>query len=231
MNIQIKHRQQGAVLVIALVMLLVLTFLATSSMRGTALDARITANRIETIKQQNMAEAALREGEFRLYGRSFGESKFNMESSVRESNCRKNNILKVDSVTGENLSPPCLLPELNEDDLMDYFKNPIQFIAKSNFGISDIDELAGAGNTATLAWMPYRGLDPNNHYSGNANEPKAYWNVYRIDDGSRGGESENAHYTANLLSEGGEPKTMYFMVTGQANGEFVIQSTAKIISQ
>jgi type IV pilus assembly protein PilX len=60
--------QGGAVLLVSLVMLLVLTVLAVSSMRGVTLESRITANRAHDMKTQNIADAALREAEFRFYG-------------------------------------------------------------------------------------------------------------------------------------------------------------------
>jgi type IV pilus assembly protein PilX len=57
------HRQTGATLIVAIMMLLIITLLALSSMRGVSLESRITGN----LKQQktlvNAAEAALRMGE------------------------------------------------------------------------------------------------------------------------------------------------------------------------
>lgn len=61
------HREQtGATLIVAIVMLLIITLLALSSMRGVSLESRITGN----LKQQkalvNAAEAALRMGELSI---------------------------------------------------------------------------------------------------------------------------------------------------------------------
>jgi len=61
-----KNNQNGAALFIALIMLLVITLLAVSSMRETTLEARITANRLESKRLMGSAEAGLREGERRL---------------------------------------------------------------------------------------------------------------------------------------------------------------------
>lgn len=59
----IPRSQQGAVLIVALVMLLVITLLAVSSTRESALETRMTANFVSQQKQLNYADAALREGE------------------------------------------------------------------------------------------------------------------------------------------------------------------------
>lgn len=68
MSLNTRKSQGGAVLLVSLVMLLVLTVLAVSSMRGVTLESRITANRAQDMKTQNIADAALREAEFRFYG-------------------------------------------------------------------------------------------------------------------------------------------------------------------
>ncbi len=63
-----RHRQHGAVLVIALVMLLIVTLLGVGSMREVALESRITGNLIEQKKLRNAAESAQREAERRIAG-------------------------------------------------------------------------------------------------------------------------------------------------------------------
>lgn len=55
-----SYNQKGASLLVALIMLLVLTTLAISSMRGVVLDGRITANRIEQIRLENQSDSATR---------------------------------------------------------------------------------------------------------------------------------------------------------------------------
>lgn len=57
------NRQRGAVLFIALIILLVVTLLALSGVRETTLEARITGNFIDQQRQLNYAEATLRQGE------------------------------------------------------------------------------------------------------------------------------------------------------------------------
>lgn len=61
-----QSHQKGATLLVALIMLLIITILATSSMRGTTLQNRISGNTAEQKRVFNAAEAALREAEKRL---------------------------------------------------------------------------------------------------------------------------------------------------------------------
>ncbi len=61
-----QHRQRGAVLVIALVMLLIITLLGVGSMREVVLESRITGNLIEQKRLRNAAESAQREAERRI---------------------------------------------------------------------------------------------------------------------------------------------------------------------
>ncbi|PZP23336.1 pilus assembly PilX family protein [Pseudomonas kuykendallii] len=58
-----KIKQQGAALFIALIVLLVITLLALSSVREVTMESRITGNFVEQRQLLNAAEAALREGE------------------------------------------------------------------------------------------------------------------------------------------------------------------------
>lgn len=59
-------KQRGAVLLISLVMLLIITLLAVSSMREVTLEERIVGNQRNQQAAFNGAESALREGEKRL---------------------------------------------------------------------------------------------------------------------------------------------------------------------
>lgn len=56
-------RQQGTVLLVALIMLLVMTLLGLNSMRGTSLEERMAGNWRDQIIALQAAEAALREAE------------------------------------------------------------------------------------------------------------------------------------------------------------------------
>ena len=60
------RRQRGAVLFVALVMLLLITLAAVGGMRGMQLEGRMTGNRLEQQRLMSAAESALREGEGRL---------------------------------------------------------------------------------------------------------------------------------------------------------------------
>lgn len=60
------NNQSGAVLFVALIMLLIITLLGIGSMREVILETRITGNLIEQKRLQNSAESALREGERRI---------------------------------------------------------------------------------------------------------------------------------------------------------------------
>nr|WP_131175720.1 PilX N-terminal domain-containing pilus assembly protein [Pseudomonas sp. FRB 230] len=62
----LPHRQSGAVLFVALIMLLIITLLGIGSMREVVLETRITGNLLEQKRLQNAAESALREGERRI---------------------------------------------------------------------------------------------------------------------------------------------------------------------
>lgn len=155
-NVNFK-KQRGAVLVIALVMLLVLTLLATSSMRGTALDARITGNHARTTELQNLADAALREGEFRLI------DPFNVRGKIEyvEANCSLNNKLNK-----SGFNKPCLV-DTSEIDIDKYFIQPIAELGNAT------------GGSEKLSWMPYRGLDSDKKFEPEGS-PKSYWNTYHM---------------------------------------------------
>ncbi len=66
MNRLTSRRQRGAVLFIALVMLMLITLAAVNGMRGMQLEGRMTGNRLEQQRLMSAAESALREGEGRL---------------------------------------------------------------------------------------------------------------------------------------------------------------------
>lgn len=56
-------KQQGAILIVALIMLLLLTIIGLSSMRGTSLQENMTGNMRDSNLSLQAAEAALRKGE------------------------------------------------------------------------------------------------------------------------------------------------------------------------
>lgn len=56
-------RERGAVLVVSLILLLVLSLIGVSSMQGTSIQERMSANLKDQYSAFNAAEAALRQGE------------------------------------------------------------------------------------------------------------------------------------------------------------------------
>lgn len=199
-------RQQGAVLVVALVMLLVLTVFAVSNMRGVVLESKITANRAETQRLQDLADAALREGEFRLSSplesRDFFE--FNAE------NCKATNTLKTNG-----LNKPCLLKDIaDKANIKKMFDDPIAYLGKS-----------GSTSSDALHWMPYRGLDASVNYNSEDNR-EAFWNIYKIPGDDPVGVLD-AEYGAAL---GVISSTLFYLVNGQANNQLTVQSSVKRIS-
>ena len=68
MHLKSPKQQGGAVLVIALVFLLILTTLAVTNMREVAIDSRITANLVDQRHLFNATEAGLADGQYRTIG-------------------------------------------------------------------------------------------------------------------------------------------------------------------
>ena len=137
MSLNTRKSQGGAVLLVSLVMLLVLTVLAVSSMRGVTLESRITANRAQDMKTQNIADAALREAEFRFYGP--GNLADKLEANA--ANCETSNTIKLNGI-----NKPCLL-EVEPDRRLAFVDQP-QLISADDLSIT------------SKVWMPYRGTDP-----------------------------------------------------------------------
>lgn len=214
------RQQQGAALLIALVMLLTLTILAVTSMRGVALESRITANRVEASRLLNLADAALREGEFRFYGPAYLREK--LEPHI--DNCTKANKLNKQ---GNN--KPCLLEEMTEAQLEGFFNAPISFLRDNSYGDTYSKttgaDTNGAGDDNTLAWMPYRGLDAEKYVATSDATGRSYWNSYRVISGSSENEAINPEYGAALEGRG----TYFFLINGQGDDQIAAQSTVAVI--
>lgn len=210
------NNQRGAVMMIALVMLLILTVLAIGSMRGVALESRITGNRAYTSQLQDAADAALREAEFRFYGPGYLQDKL----EHRAANCTKQNEIKANMA-----NKPCLLPidTSNHADRLALSLDPIGFFKTGGAGAGLLTHGTGAdtdtaGNNETLAWMPYSGLDPDSD-----SEPQysAYWNTLLIIAGADENEALNAEY--GMVAEG--KGTYYYLINGQGDDITALQST------
>jgi|SRR5690625_3203564 len=211
------NRQQGAALLISMVMLLVLTALAVTSMRGVTLESRMTANRAHAMQLQNAAEAALREAEFRSY----------LPGSIRDklepnkANCTLANTIK------KNAPHKACLLDLGIEDQKTFIANPVGFLEGHN---------PGAG---VLSWMPYRGTSFDDITTTTA-AYQAYWNsmvaIAVYDDPMEDEENqsaglddmifvENVEYGA--LAEG--RGTYYYLHSGQADDTLVVQSTTAAV--
>ncbi len=68
-----RNNQRGAILIIALIMLLLLTIIGLSSMRGTSLQESMAGNLRDSNLAFQAAEAALRQGEGMVDGKGFDE--------------------------------------------------------------------------------------------------------------------------------------------------------------
>lgn len=194
--------QRGAVLLVALVMLLVLTLLAVSNMRGVTLESRITANRAHNMQAKNVADAALREAEFRFYGP--GNLKDKLEPDA--ANCALANELLV---TGNN--KPCLLA-VSSSELLTFVNTPylLTDANKSNF--------LEAASSGGLAWMPYRGLDPQDATEA-SDTHSAVWNSILAVETSN--SAVNAEY--GMVAEG--QGTYFYLNNGKAGDNLTLQST------
>lgn len=216
-NFPAVRKQRAAVLVIALIMLLALTLLAVSNLRGVTLELRMTANRAATERLYNLADAALREGELRLYQSTYVPEAL----EPNKASCTKNNKLS------DAANKPCLLEPMTDNQLQHFFKQPLSFIKKNYAGYDAVtgEQVNTASHNATLAWMPYRGLDSNqSRYFQPSQEQRAFWNTYLLMTGVQDNAAVNPEYGAALEGRG----TYYFLVTAQANDQVAVQSTVAL---
>jgi len=113
-------KQRGAVLVVALVFLLILTTLAVTNMREVALDSRITSNMVDQRNLFNAAEAGLKDAEYRTIGTLIPiPGKYGPEAALRP--------LNAVSTCTNAVTAPCLLnmqPQYGQDfDTAGHFKS------------------------------------------------------------------------------------------------------------
>ncbi|MHB0817508.1 pilus assembly PilX family protein [Stutzerimonas stutzeri] len=227
-------RQQGATLLVALVMLLILTVLAVSSMRGVVLESRITGNWVEALRMQTAADAALREGEVRFYGPTNLRDKL----EPKKENCQKSNTLKDNGA-----NKPCLLdvkrwPEIvtsapssdpgdpassesPDESLHRFILDPTHVLVASGA------DTKTANNNTFVTWMPYRGTiadtkdeEDNTTSNQTGSDIDAYWNSHLI-IADQEDSSLNPEYGAVMEGRG----TYFYLVNGQAADELTLQST------
>jgi type IV pilus assembly protein PilX len=198
-----KKTQRGAVLLVALVMLLIITLLAVSNMRGVALESRITANRAHEAQARSVADAAIREAEFRFYGPSNLADKLEPNAL----NCATTNKLVV---TGNN--KPCLLDVADIDKLLSFVNSP-QTLTESNKST-----VLSSTSSGGLAWMPYSGLDATNTTTA-SDLYNAQWNsIMAVETGNA---AINAEY--GMVAEG--QGTYFYLNNGKAGNNLYLQST------
>ncbi len=219
----INTKQQGAVLFIALVMLLVLTVLAVSSINSVSLETRITANRVEASRLQNLADGALREGEFRFYGPAYRQDKLEPNISA---NCKISNKLNK---FGNN--KPCLLEEMSDSQLESFLRQPVSFLKtdsyRTHYDIRSAADFKNVNDSQVLAWMPYRGLDwqEGNYFQVEDDTQRAFWNAYRVHSGTQENEAINPESGAARTGQG----TYFFLITAQVADQIAAQSTIAVI--
>ena len=68
MRIATRHQQGGAVLAVSLILLLVITLIAVSSMQGTVLEEKMAGNSLDRNLAFQSAESAVREAEMGIEG-------------------------------------------------------------------------------------------------------------------------------------------------------------------
>ncbi|PKF72169.1 pilus assembly protein PilX [Pseudomonas fluvialis] len=201
-----KPRQQGAALLVALVLLAVITVLTVTNMREVTLEGRMTANRLEAQQLLNATDSALREAEKRFYGP--GNVAAKLEAST--DNCKKSN-------TYQRLTnKPCLL-SVPSSLVRDFLHNPLKLIKENSaFNNWTGAKTETASDTTYTPWMPYRGT-----VSGQTSslEHKAYWNSVLVD-------KDTVEYNEAIEGKG----TYYYLINAQAADRFAAQSTIANIS-
>ncbi len=206
MNGNRSTHQRGAVLLVSLVLLLVLTLLAVSGVREATLETRITANKAHALQVTNSAEAALREAEFRYFNPVGLRDKL----EPNEANCALTNVLRANGA-----NKPCLLPVLTESGgatraaVKGFVVNPLE-LAIDGGNQDEFDFLDGDWDA--LVWMPYRGRD---HANTTAAEYDAYWNTFMISGGPGDDTPMNVEYGAFGEGKG----TFFYLANGRASDD------------
>lgn len=137
MSLQTRHSQRGATLIISLVLLLIITLLAISSMREVTLEERIVGNLRDKQTAFNAAESALREGEIRL-ANSIGPADTSAACSTSAENCVLATIPSdVDSVFESGLVMAYKGSTAQQTDLYSVADDPRWFSALIGFDPAD----------------------------------------------------------------------------------------------
>ncbi|MFT0211332.1 pilus assembly protein PilX [Pseudomonas sp. F1_0610] len=216
-----KAYHKGVSLFVVIVILLLVSLTVISGMSSFLLEQKVTNDRVEFEKMIDIANSSLREAEFRFYGPSYLRDKIDIPASKEFSHCRKDNTLK-----DGYLNKPCLLTEMTDNELAEYYLNPISFLINNSnrFGVAEVDAIDHADNMRNIAWMPYVGTDPLHLYDPIDSSKvayKGYWNAYLVKSNEDDDANVNPEYGASLEGKG----TYYYLITGQSNGQVAVQST------
>jgi type IV pilus assembly protein PilX len=186
--------QRGAILLVALVLLLVLTLFAVTGVREATVESRITANKAHGLQLDNAAEAATREAEFRYFNPAALRDKFDPTAA----NCSEDNTLKTNG-----MNKPCLLPvKSNSDVVKNFVVDPL--------ALSDKNKDTYLDSWSGLVWMPYRGRDAAKQTEA---EYPAWWNTYLISGGPADETPINVEYGASGEGRG----TFYYLANGKTS--------------
>lgn len=208
------RNQSGAVLFIALIMLLVLTVLSISTMRGVVLESRLTGGRVESTQLADAADATLREAEFRFYGPAYLREKLEPAAA----NCDAANELGPGY-----LNKPCLLSIVTTPPsiLRDFTLDP-RILTETNK-----DSFLNPVSRSGLAWMPYRGrhVTEDEVIETTAVEgADAGWNTYLI----TGGPADNVPINVEYGAAGEGRGTFYYMVNGHVDSAAAQSTIANV---
>lgn len=196
---QPPRKQTGAVLLVALIMLLILTILSISTMRGVTLESRLTNSRMSATKLDDAADATLREAEYRFYGPAYLRDKLEPNAA----NCHIDNELN-----DRYLNKPCLLSLITTPSsrLQQFVQNPAVLTEANK------DTYLNPVSRTGLAWMPYRGRDTNEATTAMTGAD-AGWNTYLI----TGGPAENVPINVEYGASGEGRGTFFYLVNGRVN--------------
>lgn len=178
------QQQKGAVLVVALVFLIILTTLAVTNMREVALEARITGNLIDQKSCFNAAEAGLRDGEFRVAGRLHPESPGSYP------------VIPISTVAGINrIGPPDTVSDCSDLG----FEQACVFDAKPAFNQVFTAEEAAMAASGTVGSNGFGGARAFSPDGVTVMDQEVVWYALPYDAGASQGESISPEY-GNLQS-------------------------------
>lgn len=211
-------KQQGAVLFIALIIMLALTFIGISSMRGITLEGRMAGANAFLKQQEMIAGSALREAEFRLANTpKGGESLRNILETI-DANCSKSN-----GISASKFQKICL-QNLTDTEKESFFTAPFN----SGFAAGTATDQAAAAATG-LFWLPYLGTDSATSFNPSFGEYsiRGYWNMFLR---PHGGSQSEGLYNIEYGAIGSGQGTFYHVITGQANDQIAAQSVFATIA-